>query len=30
MGHLKLTSHHLGRDCRLMGVHGEIVKGILV
>jgi hypothetical protein len=30
MGHLKLTSRHLGRDCRLMGVHGEIVKGILV
>ena len=28
--HLKLTSRHLGRDYRLTGVHGEVVKEILV
>jgi hypothetical protein len=28
--HLKLTSPHRGRDFRLTGVHGEVVKEILV
>jgi hypothetical protein len=28
--HPKLASRHLGRDYRLTGVHGEVVKEILV
>ena len=28
--HLKLTSRHLGRDYRLTGLHGEVMKEILV